>query len=139
MNRVFLKQVELQEKYGVGSTYCTKICRMVDAHPEIYSYPSLGTQYNKYAFFHAYAFYKKLKNGEEVPPYDITEIKKVIGEEEEEKIDLDSIKIYVEHRLRADMIDKINDWFRVTEIPKEMNGSDFSNIAHKAMVSIITE
>lgn len=138
--RVFLKQTELQDKYSISSTYCTKICRMIDAHPEIYSYPSLGTKYNKYAFFHAYAFYKKLKNGDPVPLYDISEIKDVIGQEEEqEDIDYNSVKAYVEHQLKEKLIGSINDWFKVTSIPKDMKAVEFSNIARKAMVAIIAE
>lgn len=139
MDNIFLKQAKLQEEYGVGSTYCTKICRIIDSHPEIYSYPRLGTRYNKYAFFHAFAFYKKLKNGEEVPPYDISEIKKIIGDDEVEKVDLEVHKAHVEHCLKARLYDEIKEWFRVTEIPMELSARDYSKIAYKAIISIVTE
>ena len=140
MIKDFLKQPELQDKFSVSATYCTNICRMIDAHPEIYTpYARLGTRYSKYAFAHAFTFYKKLKNGEKVPPYDITEIKKVISEEEPEEIDLDAHKMFVEHHLKSEIISNIKDWFAVTQIPRDISAKEYSKIVYKAMLSIVTD
>lgn len=131
----FYKQVELQKMFSIGSTYCSRICRAIDNHPEIYSeWSRTGTRYEICAFVHASKYLNELEAGDEVPafnPHQIEEVLRAHDYQEEKK--------FTEHEIRLDLVDKVNDWFRVTQIPDNMSAKEFAKIARLGMISIVTE
>lgn len=129
-----LSQPELREKLKIGKTFCNRICRAIDNHTDIYSdLARLGNKYDLYAFTHARKYLKELEGGKPVPPFDQDEIKKVWDEES-----FKEERLYAEDELRLDLIDKIDDWFRVTEIPEKMNAKQLARIIRLAMITIVS-
>lgn len=134
MEMKFYKQVELQKMFSIGATYCTRICRAIDAHQDIYTeYSRNGSRYDICAFVHASKYLKELENGRPVPTYNPEEITKVLMEHE-----FKEERAFAEAELRLRLIDKVNEWFRVTDIPKDIKAQDLTNIVQRAMLAIIS-
>lgn len=129
-----MRQPELREQFGIGKTYCNRICRAIDNHTELYSdLARMGNKYDLYAFAHARKYLRELEEGKPVPPFDPDEIKKAIDEES-----FREERIYAEDELRLDIADEINEWFRVTEIPEKISARQLAPIIRRAMISIVT-
>lgn len=134
----YYRQTELQDKFGIGPTFCTRICRLIDKNLDIYSeYARMGTQYSIYAFAHARKYYREIENEQDFPAYNPEEIKKAI--DEEQRSDCEEARQAAERELRLTLIERINDWFTVTKIPKDMKATDFAPMAKKGMLSLLIE
>lgn len=131
----FYKQVELQKMFSIGSTYCTRICRAIDDHQDIYTkYSRNGTRYDVCAFVHASKYLKELENDRPVPAYNPDEITKVLMEHE-----FKEERAFAEAELKLDLAGRVNEWFRVTEIPKNIKPNELITIVQNAMLAIISE
>lgn len=131
----FYKQVELQKMFGIGSTYCTRICRAIDAHPEIYSeWSRNGTRYEICSFVHASKYLNELESDNPVPAFEPESIERVLSEHE-----CKEERRLAESELKLDLIDRINEWFRVTEIPKDIKAEKYATIVRNAMIAIVSE
>lgn len=131
----YYKQVELQALFSIGSTYCTRICRAIDHHPDIYSeWARNGTRYEICAFIHASKYLNELENGDPVPAFVPESIERVLKEHE-----FSEERAFAEHEVKMDIADKINDWFNVTEIPDNITSKQTAKIIKKGMLSIVAE
>lgn len=135
MTLKYLKQVELQKMFDIGSTYCTRICRAIDNHQEIYSeWAKNGTRYEICAFVHASKYLSELENNLQVPEFIPERIEEVLRAHE-----FKEERNYAEHEVKLHLADKVNEWFRVTEIPKNISANEVAKIIKKAMLAIVTE
>lgn len=138
MNQLYYKQVDLQQRFDIGPTFCNKVCRLIDENPDLYSgYSRIGTKYHICAFLHAYKHWQALEMGKEVPQFMPEVLGKLVMDKQER--DADEAAKYAEHRLRTDIIVRIVDWFNVTAIPNNICNKRLAGIIKKAMVAIVTE
>ena len=138
MEKLYYRQVDLQQKFDIGATFCNKVCRLIDNNEDIYSgYSKIGTKYHICAFLHAYKHWQDLESGRNVPPFQPEVLGKLVMDQQER--DAEEAAKYAEHKLRTDIVIKIIDWFNVTAIPRGLCDKRLLGIIKKAMVAIVTE
>lgn len=79
---MFVKQVELQRLFNIGSTHCTHVCRLIDERHDRYGeLPNIGSRYNIVCFADALANYRNLKDGLQVRNFDYDKVAKELPNE----------------------------------------------------------
>lgn len=138
---MYVKQVDLQEIFDVGSTHCTNVCRMIDAHHERYGeLPNIGSRYNVVCFADCLSNYKALKNGLPVADFDYDKLagdlpKEITTPREEEH--------KAQYQAGADamkrkIFDAVWDWFNDTKVADEVEATRLMRIVRLGVLSQIT-
>lgn len=111
-------QVELQKRFCLGSTFVTKICRLIDANMDIYGDECKARKrYSPIAFYHAYDNYKALESGADVKPYDPDKIAVYLT-----SLDRGNAEEFFDagiRRCRNELYEQLVQYFADTQIPKD--------------------
>ncbi len=111
-------QVELQKRFCLGSTFVTKICRLIDDNIDIYGKECKARKrYSPLAFYHAYQNWESLEIGQEPEPYEPEKIARyLISMHEETAEDYFDAGI---RRCRNELYRQLDQFFLDTEVPKD--------------------
>ena len=128
-------QVDLQRRFSLGSTFTTKVCRLIDENMDIYGEGcKVRKRYSPLAFYHAYANYEALANGDPVPPFEPEKYARYLID-----IQTEDAKEYFNagiRRCRNELHDQLVQYFGDTLIPKESR--KVAKAIKLAVLSIVT-
>lgn len=114
---MYYKQTQLQKMFSVGSTTCTKICRLIDKNEDRYGqYASIGTRYSDAAFADAMKHRHELERGEVIEPFVPEQVLRFNLESEsvcQDYFDAGARKV------RNEIFDQVDQYFRETRFPEE--------------------
>lgn len=128
-------QVELQKRFSLGSTFTTKICRIIDANTDIYGEGcKVRKKYSPLAFAHAYENWEALERGDCDVPFEPEKYARFLI-----AMDRSTAEEYFDagiRRCRDELYDQLTEFFDCTRVPKD--NRTIATILRKGVLTIVT-